>query len=66
MREEVAAQTLLRRETYSGSLCHLAIVGFQKGLIRACHMGCIVSRQQFRQTIPARSVPPGQLSVCWA
>lgn len=65
MREEVATLTP-KRETYSGSLCHLVIVGFQKGLIRACHMGCIVSRQQFRQTIPVWSVQPGQLSVCWA
>lgn len=60
--------TAEKRETYSGSLCHLAVVGFQKGLIRACHMGCIVSRKQFRQTIliPGRSGQPGQLSGCRA
>lgn len=68
MREEVATQPLSaeKREIYSGSLCCLAIVGFQKGLIRACHMGRIVSRQQFCQTVPPRFVQPGQLSLCWA
>lgn len=68
MREEVATQPLSaeKREIYSGSLCCLAIVGFQKGLIRACHMGRIVSRQQFCQTVPPWFVQPGQLSLCWA
>lgn len=35
----------------------------RKGSLVPVHIGCIVSRQQFRQTVPPRFAQPGQLSV---